>query len=99
MNTVSSRTASNANAVCTIGRSGTTYDHRARTHEPISGCAAPATNARAAAAGVPHAPSTAAIVSSSAPEDSSTLAGSSRLCPNRSTSRPCTIANSELATT
>ena len=45
MNTVSSTTASKANAVCRSRLSSTRCDHRARIEDPICGSAAPATAA------------------------------------------------------
>jgi len=85
MNTDSSTTASNANAVCRSRRSGTSRDHRERTLAPICGIAAPETAAHTCGHGSGQSTSTAAIISSIPAAKMPIAQGSTRLCPHRST--------------
>jgi hypothetical protein len=97
MKTVSSTTASKAKAVCRPCLSGTRYDQRARTHEPICGIAAPATAAHTCGHGGRTSASTVAIIATSPTANTATETGSTRLCPSRSISRAWSTANPAFA--
>ena len=100
MKTVSSTTASSANAVCrSAGRSCSTWLQRARTQVPIVGSPAPAT---AASGHTTHGDQPAVTEATSrpvAPAYTSTRGSSTRDWPSRSSSRPCRIEKAALATT
>ena len=79
MNTVSSITASKANAVCSSCLSGTSSDQRARTHDPICGIAAPDSAAHRCGHGGGTSASTAHIIATSPAAKTPTATGSTRL--------------------
>jgi hypothetical protein len=98
MNTVSSTTASNANAMRRSDLSGTAVDHRARTQDPICGIPIPATAAHTCGQGEGRSSCTVAIVPASPSTNTAVAAGSTRLWPSLSIRRACGTAEMALLT-
>ena len=97
MNTVSSQTASSANAVCSWSADESTCDQRARTHEPTAGRVAPATAAAAYVVISGQSAWTDHMSKVREVAKTATTGTSTRAWPSRSSSRPWNTARPPFA--
>ena len=94
--TTSSATPSTANAVCRSPASSSRWAHRARTMVPTCGIAMPATTASRWGHGKDQPSVTATTIRLELSPKATVSTESTRVCPNRSVSRPWSTANPAL---